>query len=758
MSTAESPAPRPYASAVESYWQLGWSGILPLPPHRKSPPPEGWTGWDGDWPSYADVFAWSEERPTANVGLRMPTTVLGIDVDDYGSKHGGRTLAECEAKWGPLPPTWRSSSRDDPISGIRFFTVPEGIEWPGVLPGGDVETVHFGHRYAVVAPSIHPEGRTYRWIDPDGLPSVTNPSAFDMPLLPVPWLLGLAQGNHQTQARADLDNDAAWTWIQSLAGHNAASCTFLAEWTAKGVREMGESGSRHDITRNQVLKLVRFAESGHRGIEPALDRVRSAFIRLVIGDNSRTMREASAEWGRILTGAVRIVVGNPEPSVVEGDPCGPVIATLRVPPRPTSPAPRPAEPETPKDVPPPAETPPATTEPRPTSPEVPGEVDSWSRLDLKTLLAGDTTEAPPAFLARTDGVCMLYPARVNGIIGASESAKTWLMLEGVRQAVEAERRVGYLDFESDWKGITNRLKALGLTDEQIYTYVAYLNPDRAFDTIAERMLAEMLGDHRPELVVIDGVNAAMTLNGWEPLSNKDATLFSQKILKPIARTEAAVSYVDHLPKNVTEAAGAIGAQAKRAMTTGCTIKVEVEQVFGVGQHGELKLTIDKDRAGLVRGKCADSKTIGIAHLTSSFDGSVVSIRIDPVSKVPTQGTTPALRPIMEAISRFLEPLTRPVSLNTIEKGVRGAGNEAKRDAIARLIIEGYVSQVPVGAWLYNASIRPYRADPYNSDLPPINLAGVRPGSPGEGAEGDVSRPRETPRFSGGFGARSTGGQ
>ena len=57
--------------------------------------------------------------------------VIGIDVDHYISggkeKFGGDQLKELEAKLGPLPPTWISSSRSDGISGIRFFVVPKGI-------------------------------------------------------------------------------------------------------------------------------------------------------------------------------------------------------------------------------------------------------------------------------------------------------------------------------------------------------------------------------------------------------------------------------------------------------------------------------------------------------------------------------------------------------------------------------------------------------------------------------------------------------
>jgi hypothetical protein len=237
----------------------------------------------------------------------------------------------------------------------------------------------------------------------------------------------------------------------------------------------------------------------------------------------------------------------------------------------------------------------------------------------------------------------------------------------------------------------------------------------------------------------------MTLNGWDLLSNKDATAFSQKILKPIARTEAAVSYVDHLPKNATEAAGAIGAQAKRAMTTGCAIKVEVERVFGVGQRGELRLSVDKDRSGIVRGYCPiGTSALGIAHLASNADGTVVSIHIEPATRVPVRGTDPALHPVMEAISQFLERMDGPMSAAAIERGVRGYATDTKRDAIDRLVIEGYVGQERVGQSLHHTHIRAFRTDPFGSDLPPTPTSPTSPeprlAFPGEVAEGDLPRP------------------
>ncbi len=178
---------RPYADAAELYWGTGWRGVLPLPPRRKADPPKGHTGHDGLEPSYADVCAWAEDRPDSNIGLRLPDGVIGIDVDAYEGKVGGTTYERWCTEHGPLPPTWRSTSRDDGLSSIRLYRVPTGRLWQTKLTGGGVEVIQHAHRYAVVWPSVHPEGRTYRWLDPEGVPSARPPSLDDLPVLPQAW-------------------------------------------------------------------------------------------------------------------------------------------------------------------------------------------------------------------------------------------------------------------------------------------------------------------------------------------------------------------------------------------------------------------------------------------------------------------------------------------------------------------------------------------------------------------------------------------
>jgi Bifunctional DNA primase/polymerase, N-terminal len=95
---------------------------------------------------------------------------IGLDVDCYEEKTGAADLARLFGQWGPLPPTWKTTSRDDG-SGILLYRVPSGVDptnWH-TGAGPSIEIIRHAHRYAVVWPSIHPEtGQPYRWYRPDG--------------------------------------------------------------------------------------------------------------------------------------------------------------------------------------------------------------------------------------------------------------------------------------------------------------------------------------------------------------------------------------------------------------------------------------------------------------------------------------------------------------------------------------------------------------------------------------------------------------
>jgi len=190
-----------YAAAAPALLATGLGSPLPLPYGQKSPPPTGWTGETAPYASAGDVGGWAAERPQANVALRLAPDVVGIDVDAYDGRPGVETIADFEAKFGPLPPTWVSSARPAP-SGIRWYVLPEGETSAGMGDlGPGVELLRAGHRYACVPPSLHPLGVPVAWRNPDGTPSDTPPARRELAVLTGRQVQGLAAHRTSTPRR-----------------------------------------------------------------------------------------------------------------------------------------------------------------------------------------------------------------------------------------------------------------------------------------------------------------------------------------------------------------------------------------------------------------------------------------------------------------------------------------------------------------------------------------------------------------------------
>lgn len=309
-----------YAEAHLIYRRAGWHGPLPLPAGAKWPPPDGFTGWHGADPSGADSQAWIDDYPeyrnTTQLALRMPADVIGIDVDHYGSKRGGDTIAEAERRWGPLPPAPRSSARPDPRSGIRFYKVPAGlalrtqIKFPE-LGLGDVEIIQRHHRYAVVWPSVHPtEGAPYVWYDTAG-PDVP-PLADRLYELPEAWVEALRGADEPGEAAADPDTVRAFSREHTAAERPAAIAGVVTVF-----RKAAQHGSRHDA---MVAAACMGAREARAGLYPAAD-VRAALrqeFTLALAEARQGQRlagpaEARREFESIWAWAVGQALAEPDP-------------------------------------------------------------------------------------------------------------------------------------------------------------------------------------------------------------------------------------------------------------------------------------------------------------------------------------------------------------------------------------------------------------------------------------------------------------
>lgn len=312
----------------------------------------------------------------------------------------------------------------------------------------------------------------------------------------------------------------------------------------------------------------------------------------------------------------------------------------------------------------------------------------------------DETEPGPTILYRTDGQCLLYAGKINAIFGESESGKTWVALEAVRQQLTQGNKVFYIDFEDSKRGIRGRLKALGVLREQ-FTRFKYANPDSGYNETAQQALLGSIRDFTPDLIVMDGVNAAMNLLGLDLEKNKDATQFSQVVLRPLRLWGAAVLTIDHVTKSKDNRGNyAIGAQAKRADIDGVAISVDVTMPFGRGSNGKLNLKITKDRPGFVRGISQEASYIGHVDLTSQPDN-----RIEITIIGGQTGFTPH-EYLMSKTSEFMAKHGAELSTNQIVQAIDGGTDQIKK-AITQLEGQGYLGLRAQGQGRYYNHLKPY---------------------------------------------------
>lgn len=285
-----------YATVARHYFDAGWAP-LPLPPRAKQSPPPGFTGRQGRHPNAEDIDRWRTSHSAGNLALRLDDDTIGVDIDLY--KNGDarqqlETLIGCE-----LPETWSTSSRDDG-SGILLYqapALPHGKRWQHApVPG--VEIIQRGHRYALAWPSIHPEGRQYRWTEPSGEPADRLPQYDDLAELPYAAAAALIEDDPDHTTR-----DAVH--VQLTGGEPSATVAAKLE---EGLQACtGAQGARHDTVRDIVGRLVRQADRGEPGVNAAVEQLRARFVDAVAPDRPGGPRAAEREYRDLVAGAIHLV-------------------------------------------------------------------------------------------------------------------------------------------------------------------------------------------------------------------------------------------------------------------------------------------------------------------------------------------------------------------------------------------------------------------------------------------------------------------
>jgi hypothetical protein len=226
---------------------------------------------------------------------------------------------------------------------------------------------------------------------------------------------------------------------------------------------------------------------------------------------------------------------------------------------------------------------------------------SWKPVELKDYYDG-LFQAPIAtILKRSDGAGLIYEGRVHSIYGESESGKSWIAQIATAEMLKADKKVIYIDFESDAIDIVNRLKNLGVSRANLLQYFTYIRPDGPRD-VSDPYWKAILEPDSATLVIIDGVTESLTMWGGQTKDNDEITRWMRIFPRTVATASgAAVVLIDHITKNAeTRGRFAIGGQAKLATIDGAAYLVEPLEALAPGRTGTLTMRVTKDRPGFVR--------------------------------------------------------------------------------------------------------------------------------------------------------------
>ena len=226
---------------------------------------------------------------------------------------------------------------------------------------------------------------------------------------------------------------------------------------------------------------------------------------------------------------------------------------------------------------------------------------------------------PPAsarFGAFGGSTPLVYPEGVHWLQGESESGKTWVGLEVVRDALASGTTVIMVDYEDTEGPVFERLEQLGTTDDQ-FRRLVYVDGQAVSFTELTAHLRD--GGRDYGLLLVDGVTAALSSAGLSGRNEQEVTAWADSLLRLVRCSVC----IDHVVKDIENRNGAaIGSQAKKSVVTGTAIEVVATQKFGRGQGGIIELRIQKDKKGGVRGALGPKKKVTVRFSSDILTGAV----------------------------------------------------------------------------------------------------------------------------------------
>lgn len=340
--------------------------------------------------------------------------------------------------------------------------------------------------------------------------------------------------------------------------------------------------------------------------------------------------------------------------------------------------------------------------------------------DTAALLATDL-EAPDAdFLARSDGLNLLYAGKMHVFQAEPSTGKTWLALEAVKEILDVGGACLYLDWEDSARGILGRLLALGADPAAVAERFQYAQPVGAFTTTERVVVEEILARLNPDLIVIDGVAEALARDGLSEDKAADVVAWGEKLPRWLSRTGAAVLMLDHVVKSKEDQGRwARGSGAKLGMIDGAAYSLRTSGGFSRKKAGGMRVVIAKDRPGGV-GSIGD--TAAMISIEPHADGTRVVMKVEPDNAA--KRVTDPFRPtgLMARVSREVAESTTPLTVKAIRALIHTDKPKYVSEAIARLVAEGYLRESRVGSAIFLHFVKAFEGDDRHvEEEPPAEL-------------------------------------
>ena len=381
-----------------------------------------------------------------------------------------------------------------------------------------------------------------------------------------------------------------------------------------------------------------------------------------------------------------------------------------------------------------------------------GVREGWADLGavISSILAGTHRRLEPTILERNDGQCVFYRGRLNWIAGPPESMKSWLARLACIQIIERGGTAVYVDFEeADPISCTERIMSIALgrghNIEIVREWVEgkdgdpstrrfyYRGATTGFDTAARAQVMRVVKNRNAELVVLDGVAAAMGTHvpPLEEDKSRDVNLWLAGNVWPLVNAGAGVLCVDHTPKNIApgqssnsfSARSPRGSGAKLAAVSGTALIAEVKMAGSAWTRGEVDAWAVKDRPGRVKIATRNNRRLAATLISTPQPATIIEctklelLSPETVAEIAAERRWDLIA--AEHISTLLHDEGKPLNKSDIKEtlngrrrntGGRGWKNETLVKAMNFLVDAGYAAISKDGRFEMLESLVRYNAN------------------------------------------------